>query len=541
MTISIAQNEQQVLLQWQFYLSLACPNLKLQKKLKQLCVASLSSAQASGLNWGPACIAFPLILSLSPDPESHQQLSRLLHSEVLSSELQEKLTRCAFSWKSLDSLHQLWSTAKRKLLIIDHDLIPILIGYCLAELINDHLSALDESKRRACLSSPLDLTSLRLLINHHESVLPSSLFNSQTQLEHYDYVNDHRYNPLSDLDHLDTYLLAQELIHSPARSTQYKTHNKSHLSVFVQHFETLYQASRRLLYFRLSQALDRLGLSYYHSNPLRLNHQIQSQFSQQQVTQVGAIQALGHSGRLEDVAYSEWVTLGEEAAPGIDYFYLKWADHDLIYLERDQQKKQKQTWVFEHYFTETSQLLTVYNDEEFGLSPLSWAHLISLWLSQALQHSLGPQFLSLHWLWQDLNQTDTKTNQALYELHTTATEVFILLNPFIKQANQAALPHQETLSKSSNNKTLKVIYSCQPIAQLKRSEINLCLGKKAQWSIHLRSELIAQLKLDEHALSSSQVKRLQQHPHPSSLSLVYCAHSLFKTISLMMLSLDKLN
>ena len=290
--------------------------------------------------------------------------------------------------------------AKRKLLVMDKSLAPQLIGFCLAELIKCHLQNLDNKSRETLMSPLLDLTSLRLLVDQAQILSPSkhtlSTTAENTSASH---IPFYQYNELSDLAVLD-----QLLYHISANeSVNHYTHNafQAELLGLVQYFEILYQPSRRLLYTKLTRAYEYLkAFSFQNFQGLQLRRKKQSQHISQQVNQSGAIKALGRSGRLEHLSYSEWAYLNEDLIPNLNYFYLKWAENDLIYLERDQYRLQTPKYLITHQFTKSLYLNPIsFTDEQFTLSILSWAHLVSLLVSQALQTYLGGASFSTQWLW----------------------------------------------------------------------------------------------------------------------------------------------
>ena len=551
MVLPLTPHEQQVLSPWYFWLSLACPNPANQKSLSQLCFFSLQAAQESGLNWGPPCIVIPLILSLNPDPCAANQLVTLLTHQQLSMDLRANLSRLVHSWEYLPNLNEAWPLAKRKLLVIDKSLTPQLIGFCLAELIKCHLQYLDNKSREALMSPLLDLTSLRLFVDQAQILSPAENISAS-------YIPFYQHDELSDLavfnqllDHIST---NESVNHHIPKAFQ------AELLGLLQHFEALYQPSRRLLYTKLTRAYEYLGAFNFQSfQDIQLRRKRQSQHISQQVNQNGVIKALGRSGRLEHIAYSEWAYLNENLVPNLNYFYLKWAENDLIYLERDQHRLQTPKYLITHQFTESLHLNPIsFTDEQFTLSILSWAHLVSLLVSQALQTHLGRASFSSQWLWSTHNehQNAVKDNRATYQAFEAEREVFYLLNPLITQFEKDSqqILRQKTIDQdeyllsamrrnASTVHKLKVSYSSQKRSRLSAYELNIHFDQKAQWQIHLRPEYISKLKLNTHWLSSANFfqdnEALSTEGYVNKHSFSYLGQSLFYILSLMIHDIDR--
>ena len=198
-------------------------------------------------------------------------------------------------------------------------------------------------------------------------------------------------------------------------------------------------------------------------------------------------------------------------------------------------------------------------DEQFGLGILSWAHLVSLQVSQALQVQLGKQSLTVDWFWKEMAETkDTiKKKQSIHEFFKAEREVFSLLNPLILPLNSISHdrrfvhhewhpPADENISSFSPVHQLKVSYSSQIPSQLSAYELHLCLGQDFQWQINLRPEHISQLKLNTRWLSSSGIISMQSGlPNPQALdaikSLSHLSQSVFYALSLMIQHIDKQN
>ena len=558
MPLKLAPYEQQVLAPWHFWLSLLCSSSKSQKHLSRLCVESLLSAQESGLNWGPPYIVLPLILSLSPDLDAQDQIPILLNNERLSTEWREKLRQLIYSWETVPTFNTLWPLAKRKLLLIDQSLISQLIGFCLAELINHHLEMMTISQRKALQESSLDLTSLRLLLD--ETYYPVSDKSSPFDKSHS--ISDSQLpsvipdNRLDDLSLLTLYL-------SHGQTQTSSNHNqhqfKPELFGLVQYFEALYQPSRRLLYTRLARANEPLGKSSISSfKEMQLKRKSRAEYISQQVDQSGAVKALGRSGRLEHLAYSEWAHLDEELIPDLDYFYLRWAENELIYLERDHQQQQTSKWSLTHHFTDPLRMSSSSQiDEQFGLGQLSWLHLVSLQVSQTLQAYLGSQSLTIDWFWKDMAESQNliKKQQAHYEFFTAECEVFTLLNPLMippkcRTHNQRFIHHKSQTSSSENHSSLsprhqiRVRYSSQILAQLSAHELHLYLGQDFQWQINLRPEYSSRLRLNTYWLNSSNfISTPTKQPKTQALnalkSFSHLSQSLFYILSLMIQDIDE--
>ena len=558
MPLKLDPHEQQVLAPWYFWLSLVCSSSKSQKYLSQLCVESLLSAQESGLNWGPPYIVLPLILSLSPDLDAQDQIHVLLNNERLSTELRESLRQVIYSSETVPPFNTLWSLAKRKLLLIDQSLISQLIGFCLATLINSRLDMMTISQRKALQKNSLDLTSLRLLLDEtdYPASDQSSLFDRSNSIFNSQFpsvIPEERLNDLS--------LLTQYLSHGQTQTSSNHDHHqlKPELFGLVQYFEALYQPSRRLLYTRLARANESMGKSSISSfKEMQLKQKSRAEYISQQVNQSGAVKALGRSGRLEHLAYSEWANLDEELVPDLDYFYLKWAENELIYLERDHQQQQKSKWSLTHHFTDPLRMSSSSQiDEKFGLGLLSWLHLVSLQVSQALKVHLGKQSLTIDWIWKEMAESQNliKKQQAAHEFFAAECDVFSLLNPLISHPKSSShgqrFIHHKSQNISNKNHSglsprhqLRVSYSSQMLSQLSAHELHLYLGQDFQWQINLKPEYSSRLKLNTHWLNSSNIISIQNKPPKTQVlnafkSFSHLSQSLFYILSLMIQDIDK--
>lgn len=192
------------------------------------------------------------------------------------------------------------------------------------------------------------------------------------------------------------------------------------LSQVVEHFEVLITRSRRLAFERLTRAIAALGPPQgITRSPLWNSPEARLQRITQ-VAQTGGLQSLSRRGSLENVCRSEVAYLGQELAPGIDGFTLRWLEGDLLFYQRDQDQHRASVRTWSWRFFDSAQLA----QDHIGISKLDIAHLVSLWVQRSalltLEEASKTTDGSVSWSWTHgaLNSRAAESRELLSLLAT---------------------------------------------------------------------------------------------------------------------------
>lgn len=150
------------------------------------------------------------------------------------------------------------------------------------------------------------------------------------------------------------------------------------------HLELLESRARRLELERCSEALKRLGpLRATQQTPRHISHQPLDRL-RERVEVSGELCELSRRGPLTRVIRSELLYLGEELIPGVDSFAWRWAESQLLYYRREQAERSALPRTWSWRFVNPCDL----SRDHIGLSALSAAHVVSLWVQRSIAQSL---------------------------------------------------------------------------------------------------------------------------------------------------------
>ena len=193
----------------------------------------------------------------------------------------------------------------------------------------------------------------------------------------------------------------QSMPDEPSEKTQRSSWPPQVFCGVIEHFEMLTLPSRRLEFERLLRTFSALGQPrQFDQNPNRRFAWTRERRTHTTST-TGELHSMSRRGSLERVCRSELLYLGQDVVPGVDGFALKWSEGDLIFYQRKQDEHNTTLRSWSWHFHDPDALAR----DHVGLSKLSIAHLVSLWIQRAAHLHLGRESQGslgvVWWSWGD--------------------------------------------------------------------------------------------------------------------------------------------